>query len=718
MNQKKNAMTVIILLVGVSFLFSNLSRQETAKELFEKAIYMEETKGDLEKAIAVYDQIIKEFPDERAIAAKAQLQIGMCCEKLGLKEAEKAFQKVVDNYPDQTEAVKTAKDRLSLLLKAKAVLDQSNQEFRLRKITQDSSVDPRDLSPDGRYISYTDWMGGVLGVYEVATGKKRYLDKKESQMVLGSCWSPDGKWIAYNAMNEGPFWDLRIIDFEGTEPKVVYKEEGSFIHPVDWSPDGKYVLVGLWKMEGQKASEGQIALVSIDDGSVNTIKTLDHTDPRGGISAAFSPDGRYLAFSFSTKKGSSSNDISVISMDGKEEFSLVENPADDSFLAWTPDGKNILFVSDRRGTKDLWMIGVEEGKLEGEPVKIQTNIGGIYSLGFSKNASFFYGMGANTSDIYWAELDAEKGVFTSLPKEVVKPGLGTNYAPEWSPDGKYMAYATSGQGDHSLRVLSLETGEVREVSRPDVAWLDGFSGLRWSPEGSSLLILGYAQGNTNAYITDIETGDMTTVKLDKTGDRLFNPAWSIDRKTIYYLDTNWKKNLTCIMAHDIETGQSREIANDTNNPLHLDISPDGKRLAYAVINRNINAMVLRTVDVSNGEKHEVVQIQNKGEVTDATDPSQLEKVRQVGDMCWAPDGRSFYCYTLFWPESNKGEDQIVELWNYPIDGGAPKRFYEGNEFGFGSLRFHPDGKRFAFRMQSLSYEIWAMDNFLPVEKKD
>ena len=56
MNQKKNAVVVIFLLVGVSLLFSNLSRQETAKELFEKAVYLEETKGDLEKAIAAYDQ--------------------------------------------------------------------------------------------------------------------------------------------------------------------------------------------------------------------------------------------------------------------------------------------------------------------------------------------------------------------------------------------------------------------------------------------------------------------------------------------------------------------------------------------------------------------------------------------------------------------------------------------------------------------------------------
>jgi len=158
--------------------------------------------------------------------------------------------------------------------------------------------------------------------------------------------------------------------------------------------------------------------------------------------------------------------------------------------------------------------------------------------------------------------------------------------------------------------------------------------------------------------------------MDVSGDRIFNPAWSIDMKAFYYLDPNWKKNVTLIKAYDIETGQSREIANDTNNPLHLDISPDGKTLAYAVANREINAYVIRTVDVSNGEKQDVVQIQNKGEVTDISDTSQSKNVRQIRDMCWAPDGRSFYCYCLIWPES-KEEDQIAELWNFPLDGGAP-----------------------------------------------
>ncbi len=94
MKQKKSAVLVIFLLVGGSFLFSDLIQQESAKELFEKALYLEETKGDLEKATELYERVVEDFPDERATAAKALFHIGICYEKLGLEKARNAFQDV------------------------------------------------------------------------------------------------------------------------------------------------------------------------------------------------------------------------------------------------------------------------------------------------------------------------------------------------------------------------------------------------------------------------------------------------------------------------------------------------------------------------------------------------------------------------------------------------------------------------------------------------
>ena len=73
--------------------------------LFEKAKYTMETKGDLEGAIKIFNDIIKKYPKEREFAAKSQLYIGLCCEKLGNAKARTAYERVVREYADQAEIV-------------------------------------------------------------------------------------------------------------------------------------------------------------------------------------------------------------------------------------------------------------------------------------------------------------------------------------------------------------------------------------------------------------------------------------------------------------------------------------------------------------------------------------------------------------------------------------------------------------------------------------
>ena len=98
--------------------------QQSAEDLYQSALMKKEAEGDLKGAIRLFQDILTKFPGKRDIAAKAQLQIGICLEKLGTKEAEKAFQKVIDNYPEQSDAVREAKEKLSLLLKSEPSLKQ------------------------------------------------------------------------------------------------------------------------------------------------------------------------------------------------------------------------------------------------------------------------------------------------------------------------------------------------------------------------------------------------------------------------------------------------------------------------------------------------------------------------------------------------------------------------------------------------------------------
>ncbi len=83
--------------------------QQTAEELYQAGLYQEEVQGNLESAIDVYRQILEDFSDNRTVGAKALLHIGLCYEKLGLREAQQAYQGVISEYPEAAQEVAVAR---------------------------------------------------------------------------------------------------------------------------------------------------------------------------------------------------------------------------------------------------------------------------------------------------------------------------------------------------------------------------------------------------------------------------------------------------------------------------------------------------------------------------------------------------------------------------------------------------------------------------------
>ncbi len=141
-NVKKILFAFFLTTICLFFVFGNSPSQESAAELFEKAFYYEDVQGDLQKAIKLYEQILKQFSENRAIAANAQLHIGMCYEKLGKTEAINAYEQVLKNYAGQSKQVAEARVRLAALRKEEPV------GLSVTQLEVKSLVDPR-LSPDG-----------------------------------------------------------------------------------------------------------------------------------------------------------------------------------------------------------------------------------------------------------------------------------------------------------------------------------------------------------------------------------------------------------------------------------------------------------------------------------------------------------------------------------------------------------------------------------------
>jgi Tol biopolymer transport system component len=684
--------------------------QQGAEQLYKSGLYEEEVGGDLQKAIGIYQDLLKRFPDSRGIAAMAQLHIGLCHEKLGTKEAEKAFQKVVDNYPEQSEAVREAKEKLSLLLGSRSLMKTGPAEFKLRQIWSGPGTDTMgSVSPDGRYLSFVDWDTGDLAIRELATGTNRRLTNKGSWMqspefALFSKWSPDSRRIVYQWYNKEEIYELRVIDIKDTTPRVLYRtlEKMEYVHPFDWSPDGKSVLAGFFRVENSTAEEiTQLGLISVVEGSVRIIKTqfeIHSATPRPW-GFVFSPDGKYIAYDISQEdQAYEKRDIFLLSTDGSIETRLIEHPAADSVIAWTPDGEGLLFNSDRTGTQDVWFIRIAEGKPLGNPLLVKAGVGSIWPMGITSRGALFYGLQGGGSDVYEVSVDPRTGKISSPAKKAVLLNEGHNAYPDYSPDGKHLAYIFTVsmptiQARQVLGILTLETGRVREL-HPDLAT---FGYPQWAPDGSAVSVEGTGKdGRPGIFRVDIQTSVVVPiVQIDK-GTEIYSHRWSKDGKTMFYSTGDRAGKTGSIFVHNFESGQEERISGSPSDANWIDITPDGKWLA--LLNRE-QKRVLRIMPTSGGDPREIYSYEQGGNF--------------IITPAWSADGLYIYFF--------KKQDLLGNMWDlYRVsaDGGEAQKI-NLSMAQFRHFSVHPDGQHIAFSSMGANPElsqVWVMENFLPVDK--
>jgi len=694
---KKILFTLFVSVFGLLIIFNNLSSQQTAGELFERALYIEEAKGDLQKAIELYKKILKQFPENREVAAMAQLHIGLCYEKLGLKEAQKAYQNVIDNFPEQTEAVKVAKEKLSILLRAQALIEKGDTEFKIRQVWAGPDVDTSGApSPDGRYLSYMDGDSGNLAVRELATGKKRLLTNEATgedpmEFAAYSRISPDGKLVAYAWFNPLSTYDLRIIGIDGKGGRILYSDKDYRVIPAEWSSDGQKIAVRRYSRKDGKC---QIVWIYPADGSVRVLKTMEKGQTWQDC-VCHSPDDRYIAYDRPVEEDSGNYDIYLLATDGSGEIPLVKHAANDKLLGWAPGRNEILFLSDRTGTWDAFVIKVEDGKPQESPIRIKSEIGKVTQMAFTQDDSFYFSMYTRWFNTYIAIFDLATG---KLEAPLSQPIVGSSYYPEWSPDGDYLAYISekinrAGPGffDDILHIYSLKTRKEREVP----CELKKFRNLRWSPDGCSILVTAFDGKNRQEgyigglYLIDVEDGKVTTLAqyapgtVGPGGWRRFISEWSSDGQSIFYV------NRGLLLMRELETKKEKQLYSDPNLAGHLAPSPDGQSLVFGLYDIEKGAGSILIMSTSGGKARELLKFQ---------------KSEMIYSFVWTPDGQ----YVLFL----RLEDEGTGLWRISSEGGNPQKLWQSDK-KFRELRLHPDGRRIAFYTIKVDKEVWAMENFLP-----
>ena len=177
--------------------------------------------------------------------------------------------------------------------------------------------------------------------------------------------------------------EIRIVNIERTgipEARRIFESEDvNRMDAIDWSPDGKWLAVHLVR----KNSGGEISLVG-EDGSQRVLRSVGWRGPK---KIFFSPDSKYIAYDLPVSDEAVQRDVYVAAVDGSGEARAVAHAAHDFTMGWSPDGKQLLFASDRTGSVALWALPITNGKPMGAPTMLKPDIGSVSSLGMTASGA-------------------------------------------------------------------------------------------------------------------------------------------------------------------------------------------------------------------------------------------------------------------------------------------------------------------------------------------
>jgi Tol biopolymer transport system component len=426
-------------------------------------------------------------------------------------------------------------------------------------------------SRDGRFLSFVDVRTGDLAIRDLESGAVRRLTRNDSstkgQFAYFSTVSPDSKQVAYAWFNDQKFYDLRIAGIDGSQPRILFRnEEAGFVQPCAWSPDGRWILTLLFR----KDNISQIALVPTDGSPVRVLKSLNWIYPKR---MDFSADGKFIVYDSFDRDRSPERDLFVLAVDGSREAPLVQHPANDLFPLWSPEGDAVFFASDRSGTMDLWRVPVRDGAPAGEPSLVKSQLGRFLPMGITSGGKLYYGVREGLSDIYIGDVGKDGSLMKSrFP--------GRNSSPEWSPDGKFLAYLSRrgtenyGEESRAIVVRTVRSAEERELK----VKLAHVERVRWSPDGRTLLV----SGSDNKGRGGIFTVDLASERLEPVvaqagrNFRGYEAAWSPDGESILYSKDGkvYRRNLAD--GAEKETTAEELPHSRTDRSLH----PDGRRVAF------------------------------------------------------------------------------------------------------------------------------------------
>ncbi len=471
-------------------------------------------------------------------------------------------------------------------------------DFDAAKINPDSF----SVSPDEEQIAYVAFENDQYAVYTMpASGGAVKKIVGSADEIRNAVWHADGKRILYSQNTGGAFQIFAASADGGNPAQITFGERDAFA--LDVSADGAKILYGaskeesdVWGVNVEKAEEFPFA-----------------SDINAELWAAVSPDNKTVAYQ-SIKNLSQGDKLflgAILTRQIDSDAPPFQITASGGLPVWSPDGKRLAFIRLANDAYNLWTInggGGEEKQLTNnglpsvEFTTLPYNRTQTESFSWSpdgKNIAYISGGGAR--NIWSVDADNEAG------KIALTNNLDSNISvscPLWSADGKHMAYSSKSEAVSATGKISYTTVVIDLATKNAkiVAQSENFQRLLgWSPSDKEIILaaLGNKSGTgkpTEVGIVQVsvETGRQTPLlKLEAV--YLYNIYLSADKKMLAYVSNKDGKDNIWIAR--LSGGAPRKITSNNDAKLYfstLSWSPDdrtiyfGKQTRYSLLSMVTN----------------------------------------------------------------------------------------------------------------------------------
>lgn len=572
-----------------------------------------------------------------------------------------------------------------------AITQPTITERRLTANPEDIPITSAAISPDGKYLAYTDKTGFYLK--QVDTGETHPVPLPKGFEPLVESWFPDSIHMAVswldNPTKPPSLWEISVLG--GTPKKLA--DDGTSARV---SPDGSNIA-------SARFSGREIWLMQGDGGSAHRIAGGTEEEARDSFSpVAWAPDGKRLAYA-RTRGHPTGTVVSTIEIadigSGQIEIAL-SNLSLGGTLAWTYD--NRLFYSVRelapnQANFNLWWVQLDSQTPRPLGPGTRTSISSHWhcggdALSVTKNGKLLALRRSDTQpDVYVAELD-QGGTRLANPQRLTLDDR-QDFPYSWTPDSKSVIFLSDRDGPAHIFMQAIGQTQPELLVGGD----DDLAIPRLNPGGSAVLYLVTARTGDSSHVVRLMQAPLAggPSKLVLQAPWIWNQQCARLPSTLCIYSPN-ETNQQRFFKFDSVTGASGEIlaARIKDSTWgNWSLSPDGKYLATAKLGLK-NEVAIRVFSIADSSERTIAVpgwVGNSG-------------------IDWAPDGKSLWV-GAFRGISSFGSAESWALLKVDLDG-TVTTLVDNGDVRLGYAIPSPDGRRLALGgAKADSSNVWLLENF-------